>query len=320
MPHDLIETFSHLAENPLSKGSDFVIPSFCTPSFWVVIAALGAYKNVDLSNFRFGSADSEQYALAIRFAQALNSSAPDIYPHQRKNEGVNYSSITGLNSPAVTDLATSAINNCLRRLAEPDSPGIIELTNVVGELHDNVWSHGQSTGFSMAQKTKIPYEDDFYIEFALADKGIGLRAEMNRAKIPVDSDRNAILWCFEKGHSTKLKVDDGWEQRLPADYIGGSPYGEGVKTTYSENHHQGLGLHKLSQLIGSFSGKLQFASGTALYQIAESGVESWIDLSKDWQGVALTCRFKASKLAKCGILRANEDPRIEYIIERMMGE
>ncbi|MDO9316599.1 MAG: hypothetical protein Q7V56_00160 [Gammaproteobacteria bacterium] len=70
--------------------------------------------------------------------------------------------------------------------------------NVVGELHDNVWSHGKSTGFSMAQKFKVPYEEDYFIEFALADMGLGLRGEMIRAGKEVSSHEAAIEWCLKK--------------------------------------------------------------------------------------------------------------------------
>jgi len=67
---------------------------------------------------------------------------------ERLNEGRNYASITALRNAEQVDNATTTINNCIRSLAgNNDSKGISELTKVVGELHDNVWSHGKSTGF-----------------------------------------------------------------------------------------------------------------------------------------------------------------------------
>ena len=57
-----------------------------------------------------------------------------------------------------TDSATQTVNGCSRE--HFDGLGFDafadKLCGVVGDLHDNVWSHGKSTGFSMAQKWKMP--------------------------------------------------------------------------------------------------------------------------------------------------------------------
>ena len=76
--------------------------------------------------------------------------------------------------------------------------------DVIGELHDNVWSHGNSFGFSIAQK----YKDK--IIFAVVDTGLGFKKVLNNANIEdINSDIDAIEWCLQKGNtSTQSKIED----------------------------------------------------------------------------------------------------------------
>jgi hypothetical protein len=110
--------------------------------------------------------------------------AEDTYRFARINVGVNYSPLVSLNSEQVVDAATSAMQGCIRSLVSQDIniDFAAELCDVVGDLHDNVWSHAQSPGVSMAQKWNAPMvSGEHIIEFALADSGRGFLAELRRA-------------------------------------------------------------------------------------------------------------------------------------------
>ncbi len=185
---------------------------------------------------------------------------------------------------------------------------------VVGELHDNVWAHGKATGFSMAQKYKVPREDDTYVEFALADLGLGFMGEMHRSKKECSSHQEAIEWCIQEGNSTKLH-DDPWTQRIPEDCLR-SPFGSSVPVRDSENNHQGLGLAKLVRLVNAYSGSLQIASGDALFTIDENKDTIYKRLPIQWKGVAISCRLRASALSK-GSEESQDSPELSYIIKRL---
>lgn len=123
---------------------------------------------------------------------------------------------------------------------------------------------------------------------------------------------------FKEGNTTKPNLTtDGWAQRLPFDHQGGSPYGPSIAVTATENHHQGLGLHKLVQLVRAHSGQLQMASGDCLFRIEEDSGTHWIPLRCDWKGVAISCRFRASQLAVDNDV-ITEDPQLEYIFKRLL--
>ena len=98
----------------------------------------------------------------------------DQYQQERVNVGRNYSLVTALTNVEAVDVATGSINSCVRQLTFPDRDprdcpkGLTDLTHVIGELHDNVWSHGKSTGFSFAQRSAVPHtqKKEHYLEFS----------------------------------------------------------------------------------------------------------------------------------------------------------
>jgi hypothetical protein len=208
---------------------------------------------VPTAAIEFPSGNVRDYATAIGLNAALDGE--DRYTFERKNEGTNYSGLVLLATPEETDRATSQINGCIRALfPEPENLHFVRtLCEVVGDLHDNVWSHGKATGFSMAQKWRNPHaRDAYHLEFALADCGYGFRRELLRVGLTAEaaSDRSAIEWCLVKGHSSKnLKCVDEWAQTLPPDIMGNPIPGVG-KARESDNHHQGLGLAKLVGVSG----------------------------------------------------------------------
>ena len=317
--YDLKQMLAYLNAHPVVPGTQFDLPSrYCAPGVWVTLAALASKHGLLFAQLSFKNAGSKEYAKAIKLEQVLSTDGTDSYEHERKNAGLNYSPITALNCPELVDVANSAICGCLRRLGDADAPGMQDLCKVVGELHDNVWSHGKDTGFSMAQKVKVG--DDYYIEFALADTGMGLKQEMERARRRVDSHQAAIEWCFQEGHSTKLADDDDdWAQALPADHIGSSPFGPNIATKEAEgNHHQGLGLAKLMKLVRGYGGRLIFATGDSVLTVKEDGKELYSRLQREWKGVAISCRLRASALAK-GANGAEDGPELDYIMQRLKG-
>ncbi|OCH26236.1 hypothetical protein A6E13_20015 [Aliivibrio fischeri] len=246
----------------------------------------------------------------------------------RRTDGINYTPITQLCSAEATDDVTASINSCLRHFTgyiEGDVPdGLSQLSHVVGELQDNVWSHGYSTGFSMAQKSAVPQTDrsDFYLEFAIADKGLGFLEEVRRSgkarEHNLQSDEDALLWCIQEGNSTKHANDiDEWAQQLPPEHIGDSPYGGGIGSSYEVNHHQGLGLAHLVELVEKFQGKLTIASGLAILNINENGEREIKTLDSPWKGVAIACRFKLSLL--CKEIDENTDNELLALMGRLRG-
>ncbi|WP_155987713.1 hypothetical protein [Thioalkalivibrio sp. ALE28] len=165
-----------------------------------------------------------------------------------------------LDNREAVDRATGQINGCIRNIAPWDEQFgqfTRDLFSVVGDLHDNVWAHGMSLGVSMAQRWKVPHKQDSYLEFALADGGIGFFQEMHRVGLAPANHEQAIDWCIQEGHSTKLvnESEDPLVQTLPEDVSGNPMQGLARHTNYG-NHHQGLGLPKLVRLASDFCGEL----------------------------------------------------------------
>ncbi len=245
----------------------------------------------------------------------------------RRNEGTNYSLMTPLVNVQAVDVATSSINSCIRRLAFPGGgpypQGVTDLMHVVGELHDNVWSHGRATGFSYAQKSAVPgtARREHYLEFALADHGLGFLKELQRANINgVDTHQQAIAWCIQLGNSSKhADLIDDWAQQIPDGHIGGNVYGASVPVREEQNNHQGLGLAHLMKLINSYNGRLLLASGDVCL-VAQGGHTQYRKLSREWQGVALSCRFKISDLASEQQNEQEDDVDITDIMRQLKGE
>ncbi|QFY44639.1 hypothetical protein F6R98_20065 [Candidatus Methylospira mobilis] len=299
-----------------AEGFSRLEGKFYSPGFWVSFAAHARDKGANYSDIQFINDDQRGYCEAIKLPSALN--CVDTYPYPRRNEGVNYSPLVLLENAESTDGATQTINACIRNLCSGLS--VDEFSNslceVVGDLHDNVWSHGKSTGFSMAQRWKKPYsEDAFLFEFALADRGIGFLRELRRVGLSIRSDAEAIDWCIKRGNSSKLvsqTSDDGWDQRLPSDMMGNPMLGI-ARVKESDNHHQGLGLAKLTDLVATYSGTLWLATGEAMYVI-EPQQSYTKSLNFSWKGVSVACRFDSSL-----IVNNTGKKRIDNITSELIG-
>jgi hypothetical protein len=192
-----------------------------------------------------------------------------------------------------------------------------ELLHVVGELHDNVWSHGLDSGFSAAQRRT--QNGRSYLEFALADTGIGFLGELRSSGIArkhgIDDHAKAIEWCVKEGNSSKIiDDDDGWGQALPEDFVGSTPYGSSVRSRRltNGNHHQGLGLAKLVDLATRYEGILYLASGDVALCFRD-GTVSHRALPNFWKGVAMSLTLEEAKIL------ASQAPALPAEIDDIMN-
>lgn len=176
------------------------------PGYWSAACAFANLRKIPRENFIVERDDTRGYSSAIGVSRALGGA--DDYEFTRRGEGENYSPLEALTCQEATDGATSRINQCIRthlRFRDSSQPFITMLCSVVGDLHDNVWAHGRSSGFSMAQKWSVRRgEDDAYLEFALADAGIGFRRELHRVGQSTASVDN-------RGRKTYYDLKNVWQ-------------------------------------------------------------------------------------------------------------
>jgi len=302
---------------PINLRSGYYTPGFLT----VLTAHLRRY-HVPKSGLTFVDEQNSGYFSAMGLAKVLWGE--DDYQFNRSNAGTNYAPLTHLSSRDAVDDATQQINSCLRQMAASsdnfdyrESAAFRELMHVVGELHDNVWSHGLDCGFSAAQRRVVLNNTE--IEFALADTGVGFLEELRSSGIAatngIFTDQQAIEWCIQEGNSSKLvDHEDEWGQSVPDDFVGGNPFGRKVKTRRvpGGNHHQGLGLAKLMQLAKAYDGLLYLVSGNSCLCL-KSGIISFPKLSKPWKGVAVSLTLQEAKMA------AAEEPETTADINDLMN-
>ena len=323
MQLDLVRTINKINQFYHEENGTLHIPgNFSTPGFWVILAAYAKLKHIEKEHIFFENSKLKDYASAIGLSKTLWDS--DDFQRNRKNEGQNYSSLECLDRPESTDKATSCINSCVRKMfssVDVSDFFVAQMCDVIGDVHDNVWSHGMASGFSVAQRwsPRLNEEDDYLFEFALADAGIGLLGEINRCGLKVaNNHREAIEWCIQEGNSTKKPhTEDDWAQTMPADLIN-NPLRGIEKTNFSNgNHHQGLGLSKLLRLVEAAGGQLWLASGNCALQRTSNGQPSYMTLTSSWSGVALACRFRWSVI-KNSFKPTKTSSRVEQIKQQLL--
>lgn len=309
------------AGKPLKLRSDYY-----SPGYMVVLTAHLRRYNIPKAALTFVDAKNAGYFSAMGLSKALWGE--DDYRQVRSNAGANYAPITHLDSRNAVDDATQQINGCLRKMAANspyfdyrESEAFQELMHVVGELHDNVWSHGMERGFSAAQRAKSVKKG--VIEFALADTGLGFLGELLLSGIArkhdITTDREAIEWCIQEGNSSKLaQHQDEWGQALPDDHLGGSPFGSTVSTRIlsNGNHHQGLGLAKLISLAKRYEAELYIVSGKAILHL-DKGDLSFKEVRFAWKGVAISLTIQESKMAQAQAEQTSTD--IDDIMNQLRG-
>lgn len=268
--------------------------AFYNPGYWSVVGAAIVGNIVDATKVQV-QGELQKYTNDIGFADILTPAIGAADP--KIGEGLWFSRLTRLDSTGV-DQATSRVNACLRAFLKDavPRPFITRLNFIVGEMHDNVRAHAQTSGCSMGQRWKA-FRTHEYFEFAVADCGFGFQGELARVGIKL-TEREAIGWCLESGNTTKGKQRDEWAQSVPEDHFGGNPYGPRVPfgPGGNANHHQGLGLAKLREFAVQFRGDVKIVSGSAALHVKRDGTEQYLSLPNSWKGVAISCRFQLSKL------------------------
>lgn len=272
---------------------------WCGPGLWAALAILSREQGRDpqevLALLETGK--HLEYGKAIGIETALGCA--DTYAGNRTRKGENYSPLAVLDAEEKTNEATRDIASCIRtwfRGGELETFAA-ELCDVVGDLHDNVWSHAKSPGISMAQKWPSADGQSAILEFALADAGYGFLRELIRSGVSrregIEDPVAAIAWCIVRGNSSKIKQEDPWAQRLPEDSMGNS-MGPIARIVTKENNHLGLGLAKLVDLVTKFKGTLWLASSNAILTIDAKGGTKYQHLPFNWNGVLLSCRFNVA--------------------------
>jgi len=211
------------------------------------------------------------------------------FPKRSGGQGVSYTKLTRLATHNEVDSCNSVINDLISEQFHDFSPQAAgSLMKIVGELHDNVASHANGTGFSCAQ-TFNDAGNCRRIQFAVADAGCGMFANVKRVIPSIETDHDAIKWCLKKGNTTARPRSDNWAQRLPED-CQINPYPDTVSTFVNEDHHIGEGLWQLKELVRQLNGGLWVWSGFGEY-CYNSDKEESKDCRIDWQGVALEFEF-----------------------------
>lgn len=294
----LVYAVSHQVEIAPEHGGALLIPAgFLTPGFITATTCIGWQRGIN--KLRYDDAKKHEGLLeAMQVPFVLTGI--DGYAHSRVNQGRNYSPIQMLQNPDDVDRATSETNNSIRRRVG-DMPGVSELCSVIGELHDNVRAHAEGMGFSMSMnwRQQVPA-----VEFSVTDFGKGFLRECQRLGIPgVNDDESAIRWCLTERNTTKDKDHDEFAQMMPEDAMG-NPFGEQTEARawHNGNHHQGLGLAKLMQLVTAYNGQLWIATGEAAlistpYTRQEDQCGNFVAVPH-WKGVAIACRLKISELGR----------------------
>lgn len=210
-------------------------------------------------------------------------------------QGVTYTRLTRLMSEHEVDACNAVINNLFyEQLGENGSDFIRVLSKVVGEMHDKVASHSRGIGFSSAQRYERGEGD--VIQFAIVDTGVGMLRNVTPVAPAVTTDEGAIDWCLRRGNTTAARKGDGWEQRLPEDSLF-SPYPRAVGTVRGDDHHQGLGLWHLQEIVRAAGGCFWVASGAGQGRyLAGADRPSYDSLDPPWHGVAIEVELPVPKV------------------------
>jgi len=228
-------------------------------------------------------------------------------------QGLTYTRLTRLASPHEVDACNAVINDLFHEQFGKNGEEFIRLlSKVVGELHDNVASHARGVGFSIAQRYRRAGGD--VIQFAIVDCGIGMLRNVKKVEPSVTTDERAIDWCLQRGNTTAVSEVDDWAQRLPEDSLF-SPYPETVRTVAGENHHQGLGLWHLREIVRAAGGSFWVASGAGQcrYLVGAAGL-SYAFVEPRWQGVAIEVELPVPQVSLAATARR---AALEGLAERL---
>ena len=253
--------------------------------------------------------DQKTYAVNCGLQTVLDGQY--VSPSLTGLQGSTYTRLTRLASAYEVDACNAVINNLFyEQLVDNGGEFIRVLSKVVGELHDNVASHARGVGFSSAQRYRRAGGD--VIQFAIVDYGVGMLRNVKNVAPSVTTDAQAIDWCLQRGNTTAATEGDGWEQRLPEDSMF-NPYPQTVRTTIGDNHHQGLGLWHLREIVGAAGGSFWVASGAGQCRYLAGAATPFYDsLKPSWQGVAIEVELPVPQWT-----RANAERRA--VLEGLAG-
>src|SRR3569623_221903 len=157
--HSLITALHAVFSTHIPNSEAIYIPGdWHPPGFWVGLCAFARENGIHAESINFGYSRTAGYASAMGLKAALGGH--DNYPYSRVNKGRTYSQLEHLSAPEVTDEANSRINSCIRQLfADTGHDKFVpDLCSVVGDIHDNVWSHGKHPAFQ--SRKNFPPEVD----------------------------------------------------------------------------------------------------------------------------------------------------------------
>lgn len=247
---------------------------FVTPVLSAMLGAMTIHdRQISRVNFLFDS-DAENYAGTNGLLGIIDHNRTASVRGGR--QGKTYTKLTQLATHDEVDGCNAIVSELIWQQLDGYSRSIVSrLCRVIGELHDNVASHAGGAGFSCAQVYKS--QNGAEVQFAIADAGCGMPYNVNRAVGSGRSDEEAICWCLKDGNTTSPPCDD-WLQR-------GSPFAEPF-TAQLDDHHLGLGLGQLVNLVKATGGELWILSGRGEYLLEPNGEHSQAAFA-DWQGVAI---------------------------------
>jgi hypothetical protein len=299
----------------LIRGDSLAVPvGFLSPIIVAMLAA-EATKDVPLrESLRERIAlkpEQTSYATSCGLQAVLDGQY--LPPSLAGLQGSTYTGLTRLVSAHEVDACNAVINNLFyEQLGENGGEFIRVLGKVVGEMHDNVASHARGVGFSSAQRHKRLRGD--FIQFAIADTGVGMLRNVKKTAPDVSTDAQAIEWCLRRGNTTAADDSDGWEQRLPEDSLL-SPYPRAVRSITGDNHHQGLGLWHLQEIVRAAGGSFWLASGAGQCRYLEGDdAPSYHSLDPFWQGVAIEVELPVPEAASENTVRR---AALEGLAERL---
>ncbi|WCL51483.1 hypothetical protein [Leptospira sp. GIMC2001] len=287
-----------------------VRPGRYSPAFWINLLCIKDKTNKDIV---LNSSALRTFANTIGFTDIADPSKS--VKINRWNRNRTYTLIQKIEFKIDNvDEANTGIISCLKNSASNLDRLINDMNDynikkTIGELHDNVKSHSQSFGYSMAQFSENQFE------FSIADTGIGFLNELKSRSIDVVSHNEAIEWCLQKNNSTK-KVEDDFSQSIPEDAIQ-NPFGK-VPTHFRSNgnHHQGLGLHILKEFARINNGTLEISSGGGFYCLDSDGKENYSKIDQKNSGVSITLKLNLSDIRS----KVNESTEKREILESINWE
>jgi len=239
----------------LQQGKDVRV-GFVSPSVSTALASFATTGEINHTLLAF-SPSAGDYAETNGLKKAIQRQ--DVSIPTTGLQGRTYSPLIQLFNESTVDKANQIINDVLHaNLAQKYSQFTHELCKVVGELHDNVASHSDGTGFSCAQVYNKQSDVDSSVELSVADNGCGMRRKVEAFLETKTSSTEAIEWCVEKGNTTYK--EPGKFAQKDEEFATQVGYPEGVQTFSSRNHHLGIGLFRLKNLVEICRGGLWIMS------------------------------------------------------------